>query len=133
MQNWIQHGNLINLLYLVGFETYRANNSMLIPFNIPLITHFSIAYFFIYLYLIGSILIIIFALQLSTQAGWVKKYIVSILISSRKESGNIRDVVESIPDIQWKMTQLEFLILSVITSLACSFHGYQRAPIELGI
>jgi ubiquinone/menaquinone biosynthesis C-methylase UbiE len=37
-QNWLSAQDIENLLYLSGFETYKKNRSMLIPYNIPVIS-----------------------------------------------------------------------------------------------
>ncbi len=99
-QNWISRRDLINLLYLSGFETYRANSSMLVPFNIPIVaplcnrilSHLPIFSWF-------NINNYIFARPMPTEADWEKKYSVTVLVPARNESGNIRAAVERIPDM----------------------------------
>ncbi len=36
-QNWLSKADVSNLLFLAGFETYRTNSCMLMPFGIPLL------------------------------------------------------------------------------------------------
>lgn len=100
MQNWISRHDLINLLYLAGFETYRANSSMLMPFNIPIISticnrilsHLPICNWF-------NLNNYIFARPMPVDEGWEHKYSVTVLVPARNESGNIRAAVERIPDM----------------------------------
>lgn len=100
MQNWISRRDLINLLYLAGFETYRANSSMLVPFNIPLIApFFNRILSHLPLFNWFNLNNYIFARPLPTDSDWEKKYSVSVLIPARNESGNIRAAVERIPDM----------------------------------
>lgn len=100
-QNWLSKKDLINLLYLAGFETYRCNSSMLIPFRIPLISSFfnrwiSHLPFFN-----------IFALnnyhfarpQPRNTDNWQSRYSVSVVIPARNESGNIQAAVDRVPEM----------------------------------
>jgi len=99
-QNWISKKDLVNLLYLSGFETYRVNSSMLVPFNIPLIaplfnrilSHLPVFGWF-------SLNNYLFARPLPVEDGWEKKYTVSVLVPARNESGNIRAAVERVPEM----------------------------------
>lgn len=99
-QNWLSIADLKNLLYLAGFETYRANSSMLIPFNIPLISPlFNRIFSHLPIFSIFSLNNYLFARPLPVEDGWEKKYSVSVLVPARNESGNIRQAVERIPDM----------------------------------
>lgn len=99
-QNWLSIADLKNLLYLSGFETYRANSSMLIPFNIPLIsTLFNRIFSHLPLFSVFSLNNYLFARPLPVEQGWESKYSVSVLVPARNESGNIRQAVERIPDM----------------------------------
>lgn len=99
-QNWLSIADLKNLLYLSGFETYRANSSMLIPFNIPLIsTLFNRIFSHLPLFSVFSLNNYLFARPLPVEQGWENKYSVSVLVPARNESGNIRQAVERIPDM----------------------------------
>ena len=99
-QNWISRRDIINLLYLSGFETYRSNSGMLVPLNIPLIAPFCnriLSHLPIFSW--GNINNYIFARPMPTEDGWKQKYSVSVLVPARNESGNIRAAVERIPDM----------------------------------
>lgn len=99
-QNWISKADLQNLLYLSGFETYRANSSMLVPFNIPLIAPFCNRILsHLPLFNWFNLNNYTFARPLPVEEGWKHKYSVSVLIPARNESGNIRAAVERIPDM----------------------------------
>ena len=99
-QNWLTKADLANLLYLAGFETYRANSSMLLPFNIPLLsTFFNRILSHLPFFSLFSLNNYIFARPLPVEDGWERKYSVSVLIPARYESGIIRQAVERIPDM----------------------------------
>lgn len=99
-QNWLSKKDLVNLLYLTGFETYRTNSSMLIPFNIPIIStlfnrilsHLPVFSFF-------ALNNYIFARPMPREDNWENKYSVSVVVPARNESGNIRAAIERIPEM----------------------------------
>lgn len=100
-QSWLSSRDIANLLYLADFETYKQNSSMLIPFNIPLISPF-INKFISRLPVFNW-----FALnQYSFAQPMVKdskedvskKYSTTVLIPARNESGNIENAILRMPD-----------------------------------
>ncbi len=97
-QNWLSHRDIINLLYLAGFEVYRQNRRMLIPFNIPVISYI-FNKFIARLPLINYLDLnqFVFARPEPQYNNTDEKYSVSIIIPARNESGNIEEAVKRIP------------------------------------
>jgi len=98
VQNWLSHKDIINVLYLSGFEAYRRNRNVLVPFKIPLISWF--------LNDIVSKLPVFnaFALNQFVFARELpgfrprKEASVSIVIPARNESGNIENAILRMPE-----------------------------------
>lgn len=103
-QNWLSKDDVTNLLSLTGFETYRTNSCMLMPFNVPLIAPL-FNRIVSHLPLMGYLSLndYIFARpapeDMQASDGWLKRYSVSVVIPARNESGNIRAAVERVPDM----------------------------------
>lgn len=103
-QNWLSKDDVANLLSLTGFETYRTNSCMLMPFNVPLLAPL-LNRIVSHLPLMGYLSLndYIFArpapedMQASDE--WRTRYSVSVVIPARNESGNIRAAVERVPDM----------------------------------
>lgn len=103
-QNWLSKDDVANLLSLTGFETYRTNSCMLMPFNVPLLAPL-FNRIVSHLPLMGYLSLndYIFArpapedMQASDE--WRTRYSVSVVIPARNESGNIRAAVERVPDM----------------------------------
>lgn len=107
-QNWLSKVDIENLLYLSGFESYRSNMRMLIPFNIPIISWFLNSYI-ARLPIINNFCLSqhVFARQ---QPDLIpqKEYSVSICVPTRNESGNIEDAILRTPELG-KWTELIFI------------------------
>ena len=107
-QNWLSKTDIENLLYLAGFETYRSNMRMLIPFNIPIIS------WFLNKYIARLPIVNNFCLsqhvfgRLQPSASPKKEYSVSICVPTRNESGNIEDAILRTPELG-KWTELIFI------------------------
>lgn len=99
-QNWLSKLDITNLLYLAGFETYRCNSSMLMPFRIPLVSTF-FNRIVSHLPLLGALSLnnYFFARPMPRSGDWQKRYSVTVVVPARNESGNIRAAVERIPDM----------------------------------
>lgn len=96
-QNWISRADLKNMLYLAGFETYRCNSSMLLPFNIPLLSPFlNRILSHLPLFDLMSLNHYFFARPIPKEE---KEYSVTVLVPARNEAGNIVSAVERIPDM----------------------------------
>lgn len=100
-QNWLSKKDLINLLYLAGFETYRCNSSMLIPFRIPLISSlFNRWISHLPFFNIFALNNYHFARpQPQNTDNWQSRYSVSVVIPARNESGNIQAAVDRVPEM----------------------------------
>jgi SAM-dependent methyltransferase len=110
-QNWLSSNDIINLLSLAGFETYRHNRSMLIPFGIPIVSRF-INRFISRLPLIQAFSLnqFVFArpAPVPFPQGWEDRYSVSVVIPARNESGNIEEAVRRVPNMG-KTTEIIFV------------------------
>lgn len=99
-QNWISKNDLTNMLYLAGFETYRTNSNMLLPFGIPLLAPFFnrlLAHLpFFRMFALNNYH---FARPRPRDDGWENRYSVSVIIPARNESGNIEDAVRRVPEM----------------------------------
>jgi len=98
--NWFTVQDVKNLLYLSGFDVYRNTKRMLIPVNIPLISYIFNKY------LAKLPIIRSFCLNFYTFAKpenrisveeYSKKYVTSIVIPARNESGNIENAILRLP------------------------------------
>jgi SAM-dependent methyltransferase len=100
LQNWLTVHDINNLLYLSGFDVYRNTRRMLIPFYIPLISGFFNDYlaklpFFRWF----TLNMYSFAKPESrvSREEYNSKYVTSIVIPARNESGNIEDALLRMP------------------------------------
>ncbi len=102
-QSWLSKHDMENLFYLTGYEVYRKNSNMLMPFGIPVLAPLMNRWlshmpFMGYL----SLNDYYFARPLPEEdpdEKWKTQYSVSVVIPARNESGNIRSAVERIPDM----------------------------------
>lgn len=98
-QNWLSQQDIKNLLSLAGFDTYRKVNTMLFPFNVPLLSPF------LNRFLVRLPFFKLFALNMYSFATLKpdihedvsKKYSVSIVIPARNEAGNIENAITRLP------------------------------------
>ncbi|MGQ1889990.1 glycosyltransferase [Thermophagus sp. OGC60D27] len=98
LQNWLSTTDLKNLLYLAGFETYRVNKNMLIPFYVPVIS-------WLFNRILSRLPLIrhlslnnyIFARPAPIPHHVAAPLSVSVIIPARNESGNIENAVKRIP------------------------------------
>ena len=111
-QNWLTNHDIINLLYLSGFESYRHNRNMLIPFNIPLVSPFlnkflSRIWFFNYFSLNKYVFARPFQ-KIRSREEMDKLYSTSVVIPARNESGNIENALKRMPKFG-KMLEVIFV------------------------
>ncbi len=98
-QSWLSGKDIMNLLYLAGFETYRHTRKMLIPYNIPIISWF-------FNKVIGvlpgfnamCLNRFLFARQLPTSNDVSKEFSTTVVIPARNESGNIENAILRMPE-----------------------------------
>jgi len=99
-QSWLSKHDIENLLYLAGFEVYRQNSDLLIPYKIPLVSHVFNKYLdkFPILNTMG-INQFFFARPIpeKTNEEWKEKYSTSVVIPARNESGNIENAILRLP------------------------------------
>lgn len=100
VQNWLSMSDIRNLLMLAGFEVYRENKRVLLPFNIPLISGLFNRYI-AKLPLIKKMCLNSFSFakpkSLLNAEDVQDKFSVSIVIPARNESGNIENGLLRIP------------------------------------
>ncbi|MEN8115697.1 MAG: glycosyltransferase [Bacteroidota bacterium] len=100
-QSWISTSDMANVLSLAGFETYKQNSSMLIPFYIPLLSGFFNKFVSrLPLFNLLSLNQYTFAQPIVNikEEEVSKKYSTSVLIPARNESGNIENAILRLPD-----------------------------------
>lgn len=97
-QNWLSQLDIKNLLSLAGFDTYRRVNTMLLPFNIPVLS------WFLNRFLVRMPFFRLMALNMYSFATLKaennyadNKYSVSIVIPARNEAGNIENAITRLP------------------------------------
>lgn len=99
-QNWLDAGDISNLLYLSGFETYRTNKRLLLPVYIPILSWW-INKYVAKLPLFNSMCLnqFLFARPLlnEVEENVAEKFSVSICIPARNESGNIENAILRLP------------------------------------
>ena len=99
IQNWLSHHDIINLLYLSGFETYKMQRRILLPYNIPLLA------FILNKYLVRLPFFNIFGLNqfifarpaMDPKSDVSQKYSTTVVIPARNESGNIENAITRLP------------------------------------
>ena len=100
-QNWLDSGDISNLLYLSGFETYRKNKRLLLPVYIPILS-WLVNKYIAKLPLFKSLCLnqFLFARPLLSNAEETiaNKHSVSICIPARNESGNIENAILRLPN-----------------------------------
>lgn len=100
-QNWLSTHDISNLLYLSGFETFRVNTSMFLPYRIPLLSAF-LNNFLSRLPILNHLGLnqFIFA-RTSPKNEEIeelnKLYSTSVVIPARNESGNIENAIKRLP------------------------------------
>ena len=100
-QSWLSSLDITNLLYLAGFETYKSNRSMLIPYKIPFVSKF-VNRFISKLPLINNFALnkFVFARPMPVQQSDKSiddKYSTTVVIPARNESGNIEQAILRMP------------------------------------
>ncbi|MDR1481718.1 MAG: glycosyltransferase [Synergistaceae bacterium] len=101
-QNWLTREDMVNLLYLSGYEVFRSWTEFLMPFDIPLLAGIS-----------NSLLAKIWPFKVFDLANFMiarpkprvrpewldRPPSVSVLVPARNEAGNIEAILERTPDM----------------------------------
>lgn len=108
--SWLSRHDIENLLYLAGFEAFRATRRMLLPIKVPLLSLLVNKYLaplpgFNALCLNKYINA---RPQPRPDDGWKERYTVSVVIPARNESGNIENAVKRLPHLG-KHTEIIFI------------------------
>lgn len=98
-KNWLYIEEIKNLLYLSNYEVVKSGSALLIPKNVPLISLMFNSVlarlpFFRRLCLVGWVLA-----RFNKQKKIHEGYRVSLVIPCRNEEGNIKKIIERIPEI----------------------------------
>lgn len=97
--SWMSNTDISNLLYHAGFDVYRRNRRLLIPYNIPILS-FLFNRFLEKFPIFNSFTInnFVFARPIPKTDDISKKYSVTVVIPARNESGNIENAILRLPD-----------------------------------
>lgn len=108
-QNWLSKYDIINLLYLAGFDAFKSGEHLLLPKNIPFISNFFNKYL-AKLPLIRKLCITYYVIAKLFEFGndCKDKYSVSVVIPARNESGNIENAILRMP-LMGKYTEIIFI------------------------
>ncbi len=96
-QSWLTTQDIVNILYLSGFDAYRTTRKMLIPVNIPILSWFANKY------LAKLPLFNFFCLNKFINARPIlneenhPEYSTTVVIPARNESGNIENAILRLP------------------------------------
>lgn len=96
-QSWLTTQDIVNILYLSGFDAYRTTRKMLIPVNIPVLSWFANKY------LAKLPLFNFFCLNKFINARPIlneenhPEYSTTVVIPARNESGNIENAILRLP------------------------------------
>ncbi|MBI5218461.1 MAG: glycosyltransferase [Bacteroidia bacterium] len=96
--SWLSNKDIGNLLYLSGFDVYRRNRKLLIPYYIPLLSYF-FNRIIEKLPLFNSLTInnFVFARPMPKTDDFTEKYSATVVIPARNESGNIENAILRLP------------------------------------
>ncbi len=97
-QNWLSQHDIKNLLFLSGFDSFRDNTRLLIPFNIPLIS-FIFNKFFAKLPLLHHMCLSQYVFAKPFPGKEHKDYTVTVVVPARNESGNIERAILETPEL----------------------------------
>lgn len=98
-QNWIAHEDIDNFLLLANFEPVRRDQRILLPFYIPVLSHFVNRYFAPLPCLRAlTMLNILIARPLWPSSQNVSPS-VSVVVAARNEAGNIENLVRRLPQM----------------------------------
>ncbi|MBX2817274.1 MAG: glycosyltransferase [Saprospiraceae bacterium] len=96
-QNWLSGFDIQNLLYLSGFDTYRKSKSLILPYNIPIIS-FLVNKILARLPLFRQLCLNEFVHARLQPSVPTKEYKTSVIIPARNEAGNIEAAIQRLPD-----------------------------------
>jgi ubiquinone/menaquinone biosynthesis C-methylase UbiE len=97
-QSWLSNFDIETILQLAGFEVYRRQRKMLLPFNVPIMSYILNRFvcalpFFNYF----SLNRFIFARLQANTSESDNVYSTSVIIPARNESGNIENAISRLP------------------------------------
>jgi SAM-dependent methyltransferase len=99
-QNWLSTQDIINLLYLGGFDAFKVGERLLFPLYVPLLSTV-INRYIAKLPFFRKLCIANYAiakpLRIQPEEGFKSQYSVSVIIPARNESGNIENAIKRMP------------------------------------
>jgi ubiquinone/menaquinone biosynthesis C-methylase UbiE len=108
-QNWLTREDIKGLLALSSFESVHTWSEILFPLEIPLLTNLLNRYAVkIWPFRYASLTSFIIARKNAPRAATVEAPSVSVIVPSRNEAGNIRDIIARTPEMG-RHTQLLFV------------------------
>lgn len=107
--NWLNFGDLNNLLYLSNFEIIKTGRRFIFPFHIPVLSNL-INRYLSQLPLLNSLCITNYLIAKPIISDLIndKLYSVSVIIPARNERGNIENAIKRIPKMG-KSTEIIFI------------------------
>jgi SAM-dependent methyltransferase len=107
--NWLNQTEIIDLLYLEGFDVVKKGKRLLLPVNVPVFSWF-INKFVAKLPFFNSLCLTshIVAKKTASRQDDEEPYSVSVVIPARNEKGNIEDAVKRVPRMG-KHTEIVFV------------------------
>ncbi|MFH1403192.1 MAG: glycosyltransferase [Candidatus Altiarchaeota archaeon] len=98
VKNWLSADDIMNLLYLEGYETIRGGGEILAPKRIPIVSGF-VNRFVARLPVVGGLCLMQYVIARPLGVEPVSDMSVSVVVPARNERGNISRIVESVPDM----------------------------------
>ena len=100
IQNWLSTRDINNLLYISGFDVYRNNKRLIMPFYFPVISFICnkyLAKFPFFRFFSFNIYSFARLLPESRKEQYAKEYSTTVVIPARNESGNIENAILRLP------------------------------------
>lgn len=96
-QNWLMAADIVNLLYLSGFETIRENSEILCPYRIPLLQALANRFLAkLWPFQLFSLTNVIVA-RPAPKPPVTPEPVVSVIVAARNEEGNIARIFGRVP------------------------------------
>lgn len=99
-QNWLTTEDLVNLLYLTGYQVIKNSQAILFPFQIPLLSSLANRYL-AKLFPLNHLTLTNFTIArpTGTLQGESPAPIVSVIVPARNEAGNIAAIFKRVPEM----------------------------------
>lgn len=111
IQNWLSTKDINNLLYISGFDVYRNNKRLIMPFYFPVVSFILnkyLAKFPIFRFFSFNTYSFAKPLPENNEESYDAKYSTTVVIPARNESGNIENAILRMPKFG-KHTEIIFI------------------------